>query len=477
MTDQPIAPPKRRNWFARHPKTSIFLAFILLIAIGLFAFDTIAKRRLAARIDAIRAKGEPTCVDDLKKLKRPGPNSLPEVLALAEKTAKVPLGDKTDKLHIVGTAMRQKTGCRMPQDEIDTMRWFLDQVKSERTAMHEAMHRSRGTLDIPWGTSRDNMRIQVLDAMSAYRALMKLHLLEALYATEISNAKEAGDLLIDYRYVLEAPGDDATLLVMLIQFAGQSMYLDQIERTINRSGLLPSDLMSLQTVVASLDNMQAFSKMLCAERVYFLDNLDPFYRDTIGVSLFIGAPGILALDAGVGLDSYAKYAEACDTKGPGLARRFRSIQAGHANLPWYSVISKMVLAPLDGAANLWLRKIGTQRAMLVALAAERYRLDNNRWPTTPNELVPKYLAAIPLDPIDDQPIRYAIIPEGIKVWTISGDDADQDNGGDIRRLEPSETGKRPTDFGWLLLNPDLRGRECSPPTPTTAPTTTTQRKP
>ncbi len=89
--------------------------------------------------------------------------------------------------------------------------------------------------------------------------------------------------------------------------------------------------------------------------------------------------------------------------------------------------------------------------------------------------MPKYIASIPLDPIDDQPIRYAIIPEGIKTWTISGDEADEDNGGDVGRLETRQGQswrdyRKGKDTGWVLLNPDLRGRVCDPPKTTTVPT-------
>lgn len=472
MTDQPITPPKRRNWFVRHPKTSIFLAFILAIAIGLFAFDTIAKRRLAARIDAIRAKSEPTCVEDLVKLKRPGPNSLPEVLALAEKIAKAPLGKNTNKLHIVGTALRNKTGCRVPQEEIDTMRWYLDQVTSERTAMHEAMRRSRGTLDIPWGTTREFFDSQLASSLSAFRTAIRVHLLEALYAAEIADSKQAGELLIEHRYYLEAFGGDTLLLAMLHQIASQSAFLDQLERTINLCGLARSDLEMLQQVLASLDSIPCFSSVVCAERVFFLGNLIPFSAAEDGVLLPIGAPGVLALDTSVGLDGFSIYIEACETIRLGLAGTFRSIQAEHASMPWYSMISKAVIVALDGAAIQSVRIVGIKRAMLVALAGERYRLDHNRWPTAASDLVPKYLAAFPRDPVDDKPIRYAVIPEGIKVWTINGDDSDQDNGGDLQRLEQADCCTRSNDHGWLLLNPALRGRACTPTT--TAPTSTTQ---
>jgi hypothetical protein len=42
------------------------------------------------------------------------------------------------------------------------------------------------------------------------------------------------------------------------------------------------------------------------------------------------------------------------------------------------------------------------------------------------------------------------------VWAIGEDLID--NGGDVLRLEIPKPPRRASDFGWVLLNPELRGR-------------------
>ena len=91
-----------------------------------------------------------------------------------------------------------------------------------------------------------------------------------------------------------------------------------------------------------------------------------------------------------------------------------------------------------------------------------------KWPETLDDLVPAFLDAVPADPIDGKPIRYTRIPEGIKTWTISGDDHDEDNGGDVQRLEPKGSQYRCKDFGWVILNPELRGRAATTQATTSA---------
>jgi hypothetical protein len=68
--------------------------------------------------------------------------------------------------------------------------------------------------------------------------------------------------------------------------------------------------------------------------------------------------------------------------------------------------------------TIWLhfRSLAERRSTVVALAAQRYRLEQGRWPTKLDELVPAYLTALPADPFteDGRPIGYLIakLPDG-----------------------------------------------------------------
>ena len=60
------------------------------------------------------------------------------------------------------------------------------------------------------------------------------------------------------------------------------------------------------------------------------------------------------------------------------------------------------------------------RCMVVALACERYRLNHSEktWPASLEELVKaKLLDAVPVDPMDNQPLRYRRTKEGIVVYS------------------------------------------------------------
>jgi hypothetical protein len=113
-----------------------------------------------------------------------------------------------------------------------------------------------------------------------------------------------------------------------------------------------------------------------------------------------------------------------------------------AHLAWHerTVVVTAICAEHVNApelAHLWFdmdkllaRFQGSQariRCTLVAVAAERHRLRHGAWPATAEELVPEFLAEVPLDPFDGKHLRYTRLPDGVVVSSV-GADASVDDG-------------------------------------------------
>jgi hypothetical protein len=72
----------------------------------------------------------------------------------------------------------------------------------------------------------------------------------------------------------------------------------------------------------------------------------------------------------------------------------------------------------------------TQRAVVItAIALERYRLRHQTYPAQLAELTPAFLAAIPRDPMDGQPLRYRRTEDGRFLLYSVGENG-VDEGGD-----------------------------------------------
>lgn len=90
---------------------------------------------------------------------------------------------------------------------------------------------------------------------------------------------------------------------------------------------------------------------------------------------------------------------------------------------------------------------------VLQIAAERFRLEHGRYPERAEDLVPEFLAAVPLDPLDGNPLRYRIGENGKPFLYSVGMDG-VDNGGAGEALDDS--GASP-DWPWPQLAPATAG--------------------
>jgi hypothetical protein len=86
----------------------------------------------------------------------------------------------------------------------------------------------------------------------------------------------------------------------------------------------------------------------------------------------------------------------------------------------------------------------------VALAAERYRLANGKWPETLEQLTPRFLTEVPLDPFAPGRLRLRRTEEGLVIYSVGPNE--QDDGGDLEA--PSNQDLR--DVGFRLWHQDRR---------------------
>jgi len=114
-----------------------------------------------------------------------------------------------------------------------------------------------------------------------------------------------------------------------------------------------------------------------------------------------------------------------------------------------------VLMPAFGqAARSYVVDRSWRDAMAATCAALRFRADTGAWPARAEDLVPKYLPAVPLDPWTGTPIRMATDAGGFRVWS-TGEDG-RDDSGDPRATDLASWGG--TRATTLALRHDDRTR-------------------
>jgi hypothetical protein len=124
------------------------------------------------------------------------------------------------------------------------------------------------------------------------------------------------------------------------------------------------------------------------------------------------------------------------------------------------ILSNLFLPSFAKIAQAGIRTRSELLAASVAIACERFRQANGRWPKTLDEIPKEILPEIPTDPSNGQPMGYRVLPDGVAVFCVQDNDANT-----VRHRRETRDPLAALGRGWKLWNPDLRGK----PTPATPP--------
>jgi hypothetical protein len=467
--DAPPIPGRRGGLgglIASHPKIAAVLGVLILGSILVFLLDRMAQSRLERRIDAIRQKGEPVSLQDvIAGLPRIADeeNMVVQVHKQTSKIAAFPIPEETSLfLPVVGLAPRSPSGRRLPPEQLLRARWFLSQLPGAVAGIHQALQLERGCGEVkPAATHLFPYQPALPDARLAAKTLA----LELLVAAEDGDSDRAAEISLDMCRVDRMFDSGVGVDNLIVRMAVDAMAASYTEQAVNLCNLNEETLRRLQEALDGRESRMQFKKSLCEERAHFIETVRFLQSGQLleagddgsgGRNWWSYIPIVSWLDAAEAIDLYSSRIDPIERPTTEASRLLRSVRPGKAKPHPYVLFADMGFNSLARIGDLCLRSAGVNRALMVALAAERYRLAHGEWPADLQTLVPEYLAAVPQDPFDEKSIRYRRIPEGICVWTIGEDLVD--NGGDIMRLTVSKSGRGSPDFGWVLVNPDLRGQ-------------------
>ncbi len=86
----------------------------------------------------------------------------------------------------------------------------------------------------------------------------------------------------------------------------------------------------------------------------------------------------------------------------------------------FNILTKQLVPAIDATADAAARGTAQSRVMALAIALERYRRANGKPPLTLDELAPKYIKQVPLDPHTGKAFNYQLSDTGYVVYTLGG---------------------------------------------------------
>ena len=245
--------------------------------------------------------------------------------------------------------------------------------------------------------------------------------------------------------------------------------------TIGRSGPAPAEGLTRYEISLVLER-QFFDDML--QRSYSDDGHGDGHMTLEGARVFSNAVGYTFGSggaSGLGMVLFAASRKQVAGKYNGLIDQF---EASAAQRPWergdsanameieleairsgplgewrYPFITMMVPA-LGKFATTADQADARRDAAITMIALARYRAEHGAYPPTLQELLPTYLPALPLDPIDGLPMRYRLTDSGYVLYSL-GYDEDDDAGRPTPKPDAAlpwtyHSASEDSDGDWIL---------------------------
>lgn len=307
------------------------------------------------------------------------------------------------------------------------------------------------------------------------------NLLDVRIAAKLSLGDTTGawsDLECSWR-VSQVVATEPLLISQLVRYAQVQIALNSLRRGLAVHAWNDAQLQSLQRELEQPNYFAGMAVAVAGERNGGVETLDRWVAnrgkgpdelglvDSDGNDSGFGGPislmpsgwlrqnqVTLARSYGPFLDLFRSIATNNATGAPGrqLAALATAQEAAwestRSRMTPFDIMARMLMPAWKGASFKVLRTVALTRCAIAGCALERYRLKNGRYPETLSALVPEFLASVPLDPIDGQPLRYALEPDGLfRLWSVG--ENDRDDGGNAEPPDPQKPSTTATqDWVW-----------------------------
>ncbi len=440
--------------FIRRPRRLILLFIVVLV--GLVGVLVLVHRDgVERRLAALRAAGYPTSFAELAEYTKlpEGTANAADVYARAF-AAFVPPADEAN-VPLLGKVDLPERGAPLPEAMRKAIAACLKANEECLSLLHEAGRIEDCRYDWVYADVLSLWKLPPahMKALKHCSLLLQLHTIFHGPAADndtiiagIHDELRLGDSL------RREPG----MFSYLLQIATYAIALNGLERALSVTTFTDAQLTQLDEMLAASSARLDLCAALVTQRCFIIEEFQ--YKQRLGRpplrnllrtgGLLYWAPGIQARGLPDILGYLEKYVEAADLPLPERLARFRAINDEVDRLSALHVLAKIwmpfstgsMLFELDPRIRVHFDLART------ALAIERFRLPTDALPERLDELVPRYLPQVPIDPFDGQPIRYRRRPAGYLLYSVGADG--QDNNG---REEDEVKSGEPCDWCFIVV--------------------------
>jgi hypothetical protein len=349
-----------------------------------------------------------------------------------------------------------------PPNEADLkeLRAELGKVAAALAKARELADRPQGRYPVTWSEDLIGTLTPHLDDVRTLGRMLALDALLRAHDGDIEGAVRSCRALLNTG---RSVGDEPMPISQLVRAVGARDLVRALERALRAGAATPQSLEEMQRALALEAEEPLLLRVARGSRVCWDQPLELMRTGKFNFAPYkmrasmLGATGdelIARRQARACQAAYLRHSNAVVeiAKLPSRTQeeRFRKLAMPTQRLP-------ALIEGLSGQTD-WVKLARTfhmaqarLRCAAAALATERFRLVERRWPDDLGALVPRYLDAVPSDPFDGQPLRRRRWADGLVIYSLGPDRID--DGGKLDRGQPGAPG---TDVGFQLWDGERR---------------------
>jgi len=401
----------------------VLVGMLAVLVVLFILFRVFSHSALERKIAELRAKGYPTTIDELEKYNQL-PNGIPNAADLYVKAFnayRVPTEAEKMLLPYVGSLVL-KPGESIPPASKTATEAFL----ARNTKTIELLRHAGQIEQCRYSSSRLSNGGLWNPYYAEMKTCFKLLSLWIFEKAEAGNSQEVIRGIVDQIRFSESLKQDPYLVSYLSRLTFHALNYDVLQDIFFvQLELNDQQMIELQMELFKVRNDLQISQAIIGERCFHIVSYktkDPYFGAK--PARLLGVMGINTMRVLDHEDQLEKIG------GLDPEYRFKEYQRVEEEIKSWSLLyfrAKMLIPAKSTMGRIELRVIGELDCARAALGVERYRLAQRRLPGLLQELVPKYLEKVPIDPFDGKPLRYKRLEKGYTIYSI-GEDG-EDNGG------------------------------------------------
>lgn len=421
-----------------------------LVAFGVFRFH--AHHQLQQRIEGLRAQGYPMSPVEMDAWHAESREDLDDAwpLFLDAFSAYVEWDDEAqEKLPGYGDERVYGRGQAWTPLHLQEAQAFLADNKECLDLLYEGadIGYSFCPLDFSLGYK---MKLPPLGETRSCAWLLRLASRVAAQQGDVDEAIKAIRAIFVLTDSLQAPMTINTL----VQRANCQVGFHAIEDLLSLHNLTLDHIQALEALLEPMESIERFKQSLVGERCSALSAFEASAQEAVMLSssgsennrlpLLIVPRKILGLhdrDALSYINLTQAHIEA--TSLPRHETRVRINEVAEEYENRLGMLTRILMPAFRYIYRAESQTVTSSRCARAALAVERHRMATGQLPETLEKLVPTFMASVPMDPFDGQPLRFRHLDKGYVVYSVGQDLTD--NHGEERRPRRARKGQKTWD--------------------------------